>query len=229
MPWRPTTDGTGRGCGGGWRGVPRRSARTLALTLGGLLLLVDPGAGPGRHRAAARAGRGAGACPTCELAGVGARDEIRRYSEDALTSARLLASRPTLLRLVRAGQPEPLEFFVRRFCETGRPRRLRRASTGDACSPPPRAVPLGRAGRAGRRSRASASCVAPPSAPDGLLGATGRVAGAARHARRRAALLRPPPGCATRRARRRRGPPACGCPTGSRPSSRISRNCTARP
>jgi len=52
------------------------------------------------------------------LAGVEARDEIRRSSEDALTSARLLASRPTLQRLLRAGQPEPLEFFVRRFCET---------------------------------------------------------------------------------------------------------------
>jgi hypothetical protein len=38
------------------------------------------------------------------LAGLSARDEIRRTSEDTLTSARLLASRPTLQRLVREGQ-----------------------------------------------------------------------------------------------------------------------------
>jgi signal transduction histidine kinase len=53
------------------------------------------------------------------LAGLAARDEIRRLSEDALTAARLLAQRPTLQRLVREGQSAPLEQFVRRFCETG--------------------------------------------------------------------------------------------------------------
>jgi signal transduction histidine kinase len=97
---------------------PQTLGRTLALTIGGLLLvaivaLAVAGTGLLREQAEEQA------LSRVELAGVEARDEIRRYSEDVLTSARLLASRPTLPRLLRAGQPEPLEFFVRRFCETG--------------------------------------------------------------------------------------------------------------
>jgi hypothetical protein len=97
---------------------PQTLGRTLALTIGGLLLIAIvalAGAGTGLLREQAEEQ----ALARVELAGVAARDEIRRYSEDVLTSARLLASRPTLPRLLRAGQAEPLEFFVRRFCETG--------------------------------------------------------------------------------------------------------------
>jgi hypothetical protein len=106
-----------------------------------------------------------------ELAGVEARDEIRRYSEDALTSARLLASRPTLPRLLRAGQPEPLEFFVRRFCETG---------GLDVCAVVEDDVVLAAAPGRFRWDELAAPVaeqgerflVALPSLPDGALGAT---------------------------------------------------------
>ena len=111
-------------------------------------------------------------CRACELAGVGARDEIRRYSEDALTSARLLASRPTLLRLVRAGQTGAARVLRAPLLRDRRPRRLRRRRGRRPCSRPRPALPLGRAGRTRARSRASASswrrrrrrtaCSAPP-------------------------------------------------------------------
>jgi signal transduction histidine kinase len=51
-------------------------------------------------------------------AALAARYEIRRAGEDTVTSARLLASRPTLVRLVQAGDSFQLEQFLRRFCET---------------------------------------------------------------------------------------------------------------
>jgi signal transduction histidine kinase len=92
--------------------------RTLALTIGGLLLvsivvLALGGIGLLREQAQVQA------LARVQLAGVSARDELRRRSEDALTSARLLSNRPTLLRLVREGNPEQLDFFLHRFCETG--------------------------------------------------------------------------------------------------------------
>jgi PAS domain S-box-containing protein len=108
------------------------------------------------------------------LAGLSARDEIRRVSEDTLTAARLLASRPTLIRLVREGQPTPLEQFVRRFCETGGysgcavlagPVII--AQTGQAM---PWASLVEMSGEQGERFMA-----APPQAVNGLLGAVGAV------------------------------------------------------
>ena len=47
-----------------------------------------------------------------------ARYEIRRVSEDTVTAARLLASRPTLARLVQEGNALQLQLVLRRFCET---------------------------------------------------------------------------------------------------------------
>jgi len=159
-----------------WRGLARRPAslaRTLALTLGGLLLLsilalALGGIGLLREQAREQA------LSAVQLAGVGARDEIRRYSESALTSARLLAGRPTLLRLARAGQPEPLEFFVRRFCET---------AGFDACVVLDEAHVLAAAPGKLRwdelaepvEEQGERFLVAPPSMPDGLLGATAPV------------------------------------------------------
>jgi signal transduction histidine kinase len=146
---------------------------TLALIVGGLLLLAIlalamGGIGLLREQAEEQA------LARVELAGVSARDQVRRYSEDALTSARLLASRPTLLRLVREGNPDPLDFFLRRFCETG---------GLDACAVVTGDKVLASTGRLRWDELAEPVAeqgerflLAPPSAPDGLLGATAGLA-----------------------------------------------------
>ena len=148
---------------------PASLARTLALTIGGLLLvaivaLVLGGRGLLREQAEEQA------LSRVELAGVGARDEIRRLSEDALNSARLLASRPTLQRLVRGGQIEPIEFFLRRFCETDGLDVCAVVQDGAVLAAAPGRIrwdelaePVAEQGER--------FLVAPPSAPEGLLGA----------------------------------------------------------
>ena len=149
-------------------------ARSLALTIGGLLLvailaLAIGGTGLLREQAEEQA------LAQVQLAGVAARDEIRRYSEDALTSARLLASRPTLVRLIRAGQAESLEFFVRRFCET---------AGLDVCAVVVGDTVLSAAPGRFRwdeiaepaTEQGERFLLAPASAPDGLLGAMADVA-----------------------------------------------------
>jgi signal transduction histidine kinase len=154
---------------------PQTLGRTLALTIGGLLLVAIVAlalAGTGLLRGQAEEQ----ALSQVRLAGVEARDEIRRSSEDALTSARLLASRPTLQRLLRAGQPEPLEFFVRRFCETG---------GLDVCAVVADDAVLAAAPGRFRwdelaepvREQGERFLVALPSLPDGALGATAEVPG----------------------------------------------------
>jgi signal transduction histidine kinase/heme exporter protein D len=60
-----------------------------------------------------------------QLAGVAAREQLQRSSEDTLARARALAENPTLPRLLETGPPAGLDFFVRRFCE---------AVAGDACA-----------------------------------------------------------------------------------------------
>ena len=152
---------------------PVSLGRTLALTLGGLLLLsilalALGGAGLLREQAEEQA------LSRVQLAGIGARDEIRRYGDSALTSARLLASRPTLARLARAGQPGQLEFFVRRYCET---------AGFDTCAILDEDRVL--AAAPGRlrwdelaepvEEQGERFLVAPASAPAGLLGATAPV------------------------------------------------------
>ena len=155
-----------------WLAGERSFAASLALTLGGLLLLAIValalgGVGLLREQAEEQA------LARVQLAGVSARDELRRRSEEALTSARLLASRPTLLRLVRSGNPEQLDFFLRRFCETG---------GLDAC-----AVVVGNSVIAATArfrwdelyepvsEQGERFLLAPPSAPDGLLGAAAEL------------------------------------------------------
>src|SRR5512146_2481172 len=54
------------------------------------------------------------------LAGATAREDVRRLTEDALTSARVLAQRPTLQRLLDQHQHEAITPFLRRFCDTSR-------------------------------------------------------------------------------------------------------------
>jgi len=154
---------------------PATLGRTLALTIGGLLLvaivaLAVAGTGLLREQADEQA------LSRVELAGVEARDEIRRNSEDVLTAARLLASRPTLPRLLRAGQAEPLEFFITRFCETG---------GLDVCAVVEDDVVLAAAPGRFRWDELAAPVaeqgerflVALPSLPDGALGATAEVPG----------------------------------------------------
>ena len=153
-------------------GAERSFATTLALTLGGLLLaaivaLATSGVGLLRQQAEEQA------LARVELAGVSARDELRRRSDEALTSARLLAGRPTLLRLVREGNPEQIDFFLRRFCET---------AGFDAC-----AVVIGDSVTAAVgpirwdqlagpvAEQGERFMVATPSAPDGALGATAEL------------------------------------------------------
>ena len=53
-----------------------------------------------------------------QLAGAMAREDLRRLGEDAVTAAHVLADRPTLQRLVTEENPEALELFLRRFCQT---------------------------------------------------------------------------------------------------------------
>jgi signal transduction histidine kinase len=52
------------------------------------------------------------------LAGATAHEDVRRLTEDALTSARVLAQRPTLQRLLDQHQDEAIAPFLRRFCDT---------------------------------------------------------------------------------------------------------------
>ena len=80
---------------------PMTLGRLLALVMGSLAVSVMAGiwwmsAGLLRDQAEEQA------LARVRVAGLAARDQIRRASEDSLTAARLLASRPTLKRTDRA-------------------------------------------------------------------------------------------------------------------------------
>ena len=94
---------------------PATLERTLTLTLGGLVLaaiLVLAISAVGLlHRQAEQQ-----AIARVEFAGVAAREELRRLSEDTLTTTRVLADRQPLQRLIRAGNREQTELFLRRAC-----------------------------------------------------------------------------------------------------------------
>jgi signal transduction histidine kinase len=53
------------------------------------------------------------------LAGAIAREELRRFGEDALAAAHTLADRPALQRLLAENRPDAVAALLRRFCETG--------------------------------------------------------------------------------------------------------------
>ena len=59
------------------------------------------------------------ALATVQLRGALAREEVRRVGEDTLTSARLLAERPTLIRLIDERRVGAIVPFLARYCETG--------------------------------------------------------------------------------------------------------------
>jgi signal transduction histidine kinase len=95
---------------------PKSLERSLALTVGGLLLaailaLAFSAVGLLRKQAEQQA------LARVQLAGIGARESVRRIGEDALTAARLLAARQPLPRLIREGSREQLELFLRRSCD----------------------------------------------------------------------------------------------------------------
>jgi hypothetical protein len=95
---------------------PATLERTLVLTLGGLvlaaiLLLALTAIGLLRKQAEEHS------LANVELAGVAAREEVRRIGEDTLTATRLLADRQTLQRLIRSGHREQLELFLKRACK----------------------------------------------------------------------------------------------------------------
>jgi signal transduction histidine kinase len=96
---------------------PATLERTLVLTLGGLVLaaiLVLAFSAVGLLRTQAEQQ----ALSNVRFAGVAAREELRRLSEDTLTMTRDLASRQTLQRLVRADNRTQIELFLRRSCDT---------------------------------------------------------------------------------------------------------------
>ena len=53
-----------------------------------------------------------------QLAGAMAREDLRRFGEDAVTAAHVLADRPTLQRLLSEPNKDALTLFLRRFCQT---------------------------------------------------------------------------------------------------------------
>ena len=142
--------------------------RLLALVMGSLAVAVMAGiwwmsAGLLRDQAEEQA------LARVRVAGLAARDQIRRESEDSLTAARLLASRPTLKRLIIDGRIEPLLPFLQRFCAT---------SGLDTCAVLRGDQPIAASGKplpwtsllAASEEQGERLLMLDPAAPDGLLG-----------------------------------------------------------
>jgi len=153
---------------------PKSLERSLALTVGGLLLaaivvLAFSAVSLLRKQAEQQA------LARVQLAGVAAREEVRRIGEDTLTAARVLAVRPALQRLIREGNREQLELVLHRSCD---------AAALSACAvvvgpdvllgstqPALNWAPLlESAAEQGERFM-----LAPAGVPDGLLGATASI------------------------------------------------------
>ena len=162
-----------------WTGLRRLASgpmsleRLLALIIAGSLLVaiavLAVGAGGLLREQADEQ-----ALARVRLAGLAARDELRRYSEDALTSARLLAGRPTLRRLVRDGELAQLELFLRRFCETGGLDACAVIESGTTLASTGGAVDWSRAGEAAAE-QGERFMVATTDSPTGNLGAMAQV------------------------------------------------------
>src|SRR4029450_10946515 len=98
---------------------PMTLGRLLALVMGSLALAVMIGlwwisAGLLRDQAEEQA------LARVQVAGLQARDHAPRAGGDALTGARLPASRPTLRRLIIERRAEAIGPFMQRFCSTSR-------------------------------------------------------------------------------------------------------------
>ena len=152
---------------------PATLERTLALTLGGLVLaailvLAISAVGLLRKQAEQQA------ISRVQLAGVAAREELRRLSEDTLTTTRVLAARQPIQRFIRAGNRAQTELFLRRACT---------AANLEACAVTvgPNVIASTRTGIAWTDALEAASdqgerfMLAPSWQPDGLTGATALV------------------------------------------------------
>ncbi|HET8691698.1 MAG TPA: ATP-binding protein [Steroidobacteraceae bacterium] len=112
----------GRQCRAGFASLaarPRSLERLLLFTIAGLVLfsivvIALTAVGLLREQASEQA------LTRVRGAALAARYDIRRVAEDTATAARLLASRPTLLRLTGAGDALQLQLFLKRFCDTAR-------------------------------------------------------------------------------------------------------------
>ncbi len=98
---------------------PRSLERLLLFTIAGLVLfailaIALASLGLLRDQASEQALARVGA------AAHSARYELRKVGEETVTAGRLLASRPTLARLVQEGNVLQLQLFLRRFCDTAR-------------------------------------------------------------------------------------------------------------
>jgi signal transduction histidine kinase len=148
---------------------PMTLGRLLALAMGSLALAVMLGlwwisAGLLRDQAEEQA------LARVQVAGLQARDHIRRAGEDALTAARLVASRPTLRRLIIERRAEPIGPFLQRFCSTNQL---------DACAVFYNTQAIAATGRrlpwtallAAGEEQGERILLADPAAPTGLIGA----------------------------------------------------------
>jgi signal transduction histidine kinase len=98
---------------------PRSLERLLLFTIAGLVLfailaIALASFGLLRDQASEQALARVGA------AAHAARYELRKVGEETVTAGRVLASRPTLARLLQDGNALQLQLFLRRFCETAR-------------------------------------------------------------------------------------------------------------
>ena len=96
---------------------PRSLERLLLLSIGGGLLVAIAAIAIGafgllKEQATEQA------LSRVRAAAHAARYEVRRVSEDTVTAARLLASRPTLARLMLEANETQLPLVLRRFCDT---------------------------------------------------------------------------------------------------------------
>ncbi len=96
---------------------PRSLERLLLLSIGGGLLFALAAGAIGSY-SLLREQATEQALTRVRAAAQAARYEIRRVSEDTLTTAQLLANRPTLARLLREANATQLPLVLRRFCDT---------------------------------------------------------------------------------------------------------------
>lgn len=109
-----------------------------------------------------------------QFAGATAREELRKLGEDTLTSARSLAARPTLRRMVTEEASGAVELFLRRSCQT---------ASADICAVVQGLQVVAQSGSpvswkeilAASSEQGERFMVAPPSPSPALLGAVAKV------------------------------------------------------
>jgi signal transduction histidine kinase len=118
--WKATALRLGRQAGTGLQRLaarPRSLERLLLFTIAGLVLfaifaIALASFGLLRDQASQQA------LARVNAAAHAARYELRKVGEETVMAGRLLASRPTLARLVQEGNVLQMQLFLRRFCDT---------------------------------------------------------------------------------------------------------------